>query len=732
MVCVGVLLGAFLTLPSSAPPRAVSHPLGPGSAPPGVLVHAQVVPDYALLEAGQSVDLRLSAIPAATGCVVQPNAISWEPEPTPAPAGFLNATTGPVVNFTSYPTADNTAVIQVELEGEVLCPGGNSSFGDSATAGLTVLPALALSSWDGPTVPVSPGTPVHLWGTASGGCPPYEATIDFGDGNRSTISVPTSGPFSVVHLYGTGSYFPTLEVVDSLGVGRSTVVANPILVADDLVAGIVVPNRLVDPGVPVDLSVVVTGGFPPYTDLWNDSEGNAGVGPNWTMPPLLPGPDHVTLRIEDRLGDSIESERLVDVAAPLEAEATPTAAGGDVGRPVGARIVLSGGVPPYDLIGIAEPSGSSFEFRTPVAGDFATAVVPATDSPLWLALNVTDSDGAILSGQYYLGAVHAPPYLITNLTPATGEVGGSLHLDGLAIGGTPPLNWTLATTAALSSSSPEQGSLPSAGAFDWMGTPRAPGTAWFVTTLVDAAGAAITENLSIRIAPALAAGLLLPASPGLAGRPVNLTATIRGGVPPYRWSFSLSDGELLSGGSNQSGPVQSTASPRDPGDLGVAFSVTDATGAVVVAPNGTVAIGAAPAAPNPPPGEGTGTPPSSAAEGSWVPWVALPAFLLLALWLYLHRRAPARGSSVSSGESALSVIRRLLKDGEENDEETLLLLAEEEGISAEQARRALHRWVAARRVASEELGEGIVAYRWQDRLDAGAASVPDEGTEASP
>lgn len=730
LLSVGVLLGAWLAAPSGAPARAVTHPQGPGSAPSDPTVQAQVVPSTATIEAGQSIILRLWTTPTANGCVVQPTAISWQPQPGPNPAGWLNATTGPSVNFTSFPTADNTAIIQVGVEGVVLCPGANYSFGYGTGAGLVVLPPLAVQGWDGPTSPVFPGVPVDLWGTVSGGCAPYSATIDFGDGNRTTVDLAAPGPFSVRHGFGTGGFSPSVQVRDALGVARSAIVANPVLVATSLVAGIVLPASLVDPGAPVALAEVASGGFPPYIVLWSDSEGNAGVGPDWTLPALPPGPDRIHLRLVDRLGESVDTNRTLTVALPLEANASSPASGGDVGRPVPTKIQVGGGVPPYEIIGSAEPSGSSFEFHTPVAGEFRTAVVPATESPLWLSVTVTDSSGATLSGQFFLGSVNALPFLLTNMTPTTGEVGAALHLAGIVVGGTPPLAWTVATTAALASSSPEEGSLASSGTFLWTGIPRDPGAAWFVTTLVDATGVAVTQNLSVRVVPPLTATLEPPPGNSTAGRPLNLTASIQGGLPPYRWGVSLSDGELIAGSSNLSGTVRISAIPRAMGVVTASLAVSDAIGATVAGGNRSVQIDAAATSPARPPGGGNGTPPASAGvpNTSWVPWIALPGFAVLGLWLYLRRQIPADAPSEPGRGTAFAIVRRLLREEGETDEETLVVLAEEQGIPPEELRRALRRWVSAGRVSKEDLGDGLVLYHWQ-RNEASSLTEPAEAEQ---
>ncbi|MCI4363146.1 MAG: hypothetical protein L3K13_02440 [Thermoplasmata archaeon] len=677
----------------------------------------QIVPAAATVADGENASFVLSVTSASPGCAVVTPVVVWELAAGALPLGALVSPTGTTVQFTAFPGVSGSVVLSATVEGAILCSTNNVSFGTEAYARVFTVPSLLLSGWSAGIGPVQPGTPVICRGALSGGEPPYSVSVEFGDGNSSSFTLSTTGPFSVTHQFALGTYLPTVSVTDPLGERVVGSASSSVLVASSLAAQ-VVPGALgPEVGVGFPLAALVEGGFPPYSFLWNDSSGDAGTGAAWSVPPTVARTLLVGLLVTDRLGDAVRVERTFPVAPTVSLHTLVLASGGDVGRPMPFVLSVAGGVGPFTVTGSSVPSGSSFGFTAPTAGNWTEALVPLLAAPLWASLSVTDALGVSSSLSVPLAPVHSSPFLLANLTPSLSEVGGSVEVVGLSGGGTPPLNWSIATTAALSASSPRFGSVSSAGLFSWEGKLAAPGVGLFVVTLVDASGAAVSSNLTLRVLEPVASSLLLASVAPSAGEPLSLSFTVGGGAPPYRYALSLSDGETAQGNLSAPGPADWSALPRVAGYLAVRLAVSDSLGFRGDA-NLTVAVAPGVAGPSASPRGGgpngsIGSAGSVGGAAGWVPWVSLPIALLLGLaWLFRGRlpRRPSPSRPESTG--ALPTVRRLLRESDGLDEESLLLLAEEEGIEPESTRRALRRWVALGRAEGIEEGDEPALYRW--------------------
>jgi hypothetical protein len=719
---IGAALGAIALatlLFGGLSPSLLVRPGGPPSAPPAATFQGfaavEIVPAAATVADGANASFALWVGSAAPGCAVETPVVVWELATTEVPLGALLAPSGTSVEFTAFPGASGTIELSASVEGTIYCSTNNASFGTEAYAQVSTVPSLALSGWTAGVAPVAPGSPVTCRGNLTGGEAPYAVNIEFGDGNATSLNVARAGPFSVSHLYGLGSYLPSVTVTDPLGERVEESADSPVLVAQSLAAQEVPTAAGAEEGVPFPLAALVEGGFPPYSYLWNDSAGDAGTGASWTVPPSSESKLVVGLEVSDRLGDSIQVERAFSVANPVTVRALPETAGGDVGRPVPLTISVTGGVGPFTVSGSSLPSGSSFSFTVPTFGNWSEALVPTLAAPLWASLSVTDALGVSDSLTVPLATVHSSPFLLANLTPSLSEVGGSIAVVGLSGGGTPPLNWSIATTAQVSSPTPRFGTVSTAGLFSWQGTLTAAGSGLFLVTLVDGSGATVSANLSLRVLDPLSSSLLVATGAPAAGEPLPLSLALQGGAPPYRYSLSLSDGEAFEGNLSLPGPAQWSAEPRAAGYLVVHLVVVDSLGFRAES-NLTVAV--APGVgtdPNVPRGGGANGSATVAASGgtSWIPWVSLPVALLIGLlWFLRGRLTPRAPSAAPEPTGALPTVRRLLRESEGLDEESLLLLAEEEGIEPESARRALKRWVALGRAESVEEGEEPALYRW--------------------
>ncbi|HEV2450044.1 MAG TPA: hypothetical protein VGU43_06525, partial [Thermoplasmata archaeon] len=277
--------------------------------------------------------------------------------------------------------------------------------------------------------------------------------------------------------------------------------------------------------------------------------------------------------------------------------------------------------------------------------------------------------------------------------------------------------------------SPRFGHLAGDGSFSWNGTPSAAGSGELLLSVVDASGAEVGENLSVRALPALSASLLVEAASPASGAPLPIGFSITGGAAPYRYSFQLSDGLSYSGNLSLAGPGSWTAPAPPTGFLLVRFTVSDALGfrnqsALTVA----IGPGSAPGGSSPASSGHNSSGSGSVGPAAWAGWLFLPAAALFGgLWFLRSRRPSRPAAPASEPTGALPTVRRLLREMDGLDRESLELLAEEEGIDPESSRRALDRWIALGRVESLEDAEEPAVYRWRepthrerpDRLDRG-------------
>ncbi|MCI4341378.1 MAG: hypothetical protein L3K11_03280 [Thermoplasmata archaeon] len=716
------------------PSERLAPVAGEGDRVPALgFASVEIVPAAATLAAGQNGSFALWVGSSVPGCAVETPVVVWELSVLAQPIGTLLSPTGASVVFSAFPGVSGTVELSATVEGSVVCPANNVSFGTEAQASIATIPALFLSDWSAGNTPAVPGAAVRCSGNLSGGEPPYQLGFDFGDGNRTPLTLPRAGGFSVVHRYGLGTYLPSVSVSDPLGERVTAQVNSAVLVASALAAELVPQSAGPELGAPFAVGALVEGGFPPYTYLWNDSAGDAGTGPSWTVPAPTARELGLQLEVSDRLGGLVVVDREFPVAAAVQVTlGVVGAAGGDVDRPLPFHLALAGGVGPFAVTGSSVPSGSTFTFTSAGPGNWTEAVVPSIAAPLWLSLTVTDALGVGVSETLPLARVHSAPFLLANLTPSVSEVGGSVEVVGLTGGGTPPLNWSIGTTARISTAAARSGSLSSGGVFAWNGTLASAGAALFVVTLVDGAGDSVSSNLTLRVLAPLEASAILASTSPTSGTPLTLSFTIAGGVLPYRYSLRLSDGTGTAGNASLPGPGDWTAPPAPSGFLLVQFDVTDALGfrnesslTLTIAPGGGVGSG-------PPRAGDANATPAASAGGTGLAWVLLPAGLVLGtLWLFRSRLPSRAKPTVPEPRGALPTLRRLVRDAEGLDEDTLLLLAEEEGIDPETTRQALRRWIALGRIESVTEPEEPTTYHWRERGEIGARPRPERG-EAEP
>ncbi len=745
-----LLLGSALLVLAPAPP---SPPTGRVTEPvrtmPEDSAGVAVTPSRWTMVAGASVELRAYLVTATSGCIPQQAAFSWQLEGYSTLLGYLNATTGSYELFRSFAYVTGTAEIQVSAVGVEFCDLLPQTFETNLTAQITEVPPLYVSGISGSPDPALPYTPVALAATFTGGLGPYNITLDFGDGTSEPISDLAPSAIRVTHAYPVGQFLPSVRVTDALGETETGPATDPLLVSSALAVAAYPASNEFEQGVPTLLSASATGGQAPYTFLWNASTGATHLGATWVVDPAEPGSETVTVQVRDAEGTATSSSLRFEVAPSIAVAVQASRPQLDLGQPLWLNLSIEGGVPPYQISGSADPSGSRFDLAPVTTSDLEEVIVPDAPGLLWAQVTATDALGSLSTVTVPVATVSALPDLLLSASPSVLEVGQPVSLIGIASGGG-PFNWSMATTGGFSSAQPLTPTLDTVGLFAWTGRALAPGPVLVAVSAEDAAGGTATRNLTLEVRPAVAITLRTFVPAPTAGEPLALGIDVTGGFPPYAVLLQPPEGNALPSNRAGPGPFSVNWTPSRSGDISLQASVIDGAGAAASSNLSLVvsaAPGSAPVAP-PPPAATNRTPgPSAPAPGprpssGGDPWtgfgsglgtgVLLAAVLAVLLVRMRRRAAPpaAPDRSAAAGPAALAATRRLLSESDGLDSEMVYLLTDEEGIDREATAAALRRWISLGRVRSVPgESDGSPRYVWVSGPPPGGPdpAVPEEG-----
>lgn len=222
--------------------------------------------------------------------------------------------------------------------------------------------------------------------------------------------------------------------------------------------------------------------------------------------------------------------------------------------------LASGGATPYNhsVVSGALPAGMTISGGTLVG-------TPSAAGSFSFTVEFTDANSQTVSGTFSLvvnpGATSALAFVATTDLPMAVE--GRTYSFSLALGGTPPYTFTVAT-----SSLPVGLSFSSAGL---TGTPSSAGAYVFGLTLTDAAGATVAKSFTMTVNAALQSISTTPLPAGTVGKPYSMPL-LSGGVPPY--SFTTSSGSLPPGVSFSANGIAGT--PTTAGSYTFSIQGTDA------------------------------------------------------------------------------------------------------------------------------------------------------------
>ncbi len=684
-----------------------------------------IAPGSWSMEAGGSAEFTATLTGFDAGCTPVSATYLWSLPGIAEFEGFLNASLGPSVRFTSLPTSSGAFSIAASARGTMECGSTLYALSSAGSAGLGVLPQEQVGGLNLYPDPATPGERVVLQWTVADGIPPYTANIDFGDGTSSTLTVLSAGDPFAAHHYAAGQFDPIVRVTDASGRQVATSSVEPLVVTAGMAAAIVTPAAAVDAGLPFSLSANVSGGVPPFFYSWTDSFGDFALQPVWNMTVPALGNFSVRLTVTDAVGDSETLGRTIAVELPPQLSLNATSPAVDVGQAFPFTLAVNGGVSPFSVAWSILPNGSTHTVTIPAFGGVIEPAVATSTGEVWVTTRLIDAAGAVRSAAFPLTEAFPAPRVTVVSAPRAAEASVPVDLGALVDGGAPPLRWAWSTSGTSTNLTPPTGSLTGPGDVRWRGT-FAPGAAveWLLD-ITDATGTSVLTNGSFTLQPPLDVRLSLGAPHTVSVGTVPTLARVTGGGAPYSYTLEWSDGEAGSGVLDSAGPLWFNASLLLPGNFTARLQVVDALGGhasinltVNVRPSSSPPTGA-PASPSPTPATAAGT---SASLGSWVVGVGGLALAGLLFVIPRWRRRTVQRSRSGDTAAAMNVVRRLLRGTDGLERETLYFLADEEGIDASSAGVAVDRWTRAGRVQVDEGLDGTDLLQW---VDPGSGTATD-------
>jgi hypothetical protein len=493
---------------------------------------------------------------------------------------------------------------------------------------------------------------------------------------------------------------------------------------DGLTAHINSAPQTVDVGVTVTLTGSATGGLGTEVPYWSLSFGTltAGWSVRWTAPDASRSVA-VLFDVRDGSGESASASATIAVVAPPFLELASPGGLGDVGVPFVFDANLTGGAGPYTLDWSVSGGDSNGSAVVPSDGTYSLAVVPVVPGPVWVLGSVVDTWNRSFDGLTPVGRAMAPPVLAPASVPFA-EVGYRTAISVGVADGTPPFAWSIPPVAGVSAESPSGGTLGSDGTVAIAVTFDQPGTVELPVSVVDGSGLSASTNVTVDVEPGLNLTVALGSGAPVAGSGVPVHTTISGGLPPYQYVLTLSDGESTRGNASSTGAVTWTAEPVAAGYLTLRGSVTDSTGRTANVSFTVYVAGAAPPDPalasEPTLGEGGVL--VGAVAGALLALIGGVAVRRWVRWPWRRRDPPAPGTA------GRSVVRELLAGAEDGiDRSTLELLAEERHLTSDEVAQGIAAWQKAGRVRLDDDGDGREVVRWV----ASAPATPT-GPNATP
>ena len=654
---------------------------------------------------GNATELTATWVAALPGCSIAPLWYRWSISGV-ATVGRLNATNGSSTTFLAQAQSSGAAEIAVVAAARVTCVSAATAAVGFANVSARVDAPLAVRGLSVAPNPVPANATASLDGTIVGGVAPYNVSVAWGDGVRSSGVLAAAGAFAFARTLSAGPYVPTVTVTDADGTQVSATATASVVVTAGFAIGLVPSDPTVDVGVPVRIVIVTYGIYQTLVlsvDCGNGADGipsQDGSVVSFLCVYEVPGPENVTaLAILE--GSTPWANVTANLTETVVADPTLAVGSGataaEVGVPFSPAVEIAGGVPPYSLDWRIEGTDANETATADFDGALPIAITPAEVGDLTVEVGATDAIGTVVPPVALVVPVAAALLVtaaaagaVTNGTPIL-EVGAGVS------GGVPPYDW--AVEAAGENASIVGGTLDGPGALAWNGSGGGEGAHSAGLIVIDAVGAFEVDNLSATpIAPLTVGPVLLAATDGN----WTLSVPIAGGIPPYRLWANASDGFVWNASNLTPGVVELSAPLPAARTLSVALLVDDALGVSVTA-NGSLAL--------PAPAAASG---GSALGASALGAIAGAAGVLGAAAAVVRRHR--RRARVPPGPPVdpVAVLRRLIEPADGADRGTVELLAAEEGIAPDDVRRTLDRLIAERQVRAGRGADGEEILAWED------------------
>ncbi|MGC2290052.1 MAG: hypothetical protein WA688_09400 [Thermoplasmata archaeon] len=444
---------------------------------------------------------------------------------------------------------------------------------------------------------------------------------------------------------------------------------------------------------------------------WTDSLGGSNTASTWELDVDVPGNLTVTLHVTSLLGDAGTATLMVLIRPALSVTLSSPLTQVDAGVPAPLFIDLAGGTPPLTVNWVPSGGGPGGNASWPTDGNYSEDVNFLAPGPGWIAVRATDALGESTVADELVTEVVPSGSIALATNGSVGEVGWPLGIAVALEVGAPPFHWSLASSLPLTSGEIPFGIFPSDGTFRWNVSFAFSGLAILNLTAFDAVGALLTATTAVEVEPPLSVQVT---SPGLQpSTPFEVSANLSGGLAPYTYQVRLSDGEACNGTLASPGSVSAIFDPSPDENYSVEVRVTDELGQTSTSTEFVRVAGPSAQASDPPRSE-------LPVYGGIV--VLALVVVLAGLYAYLRlRRGP--GSLSPPDRSALPAVRDLMKRSQIIDRETLLLLCEEAGESADAAQAALKVLIATGEVSTEPGSSNDEVLRWKGMDPLGA---PDE------
>ncbi|MCI4352154.1 MAG: hypothetical protein L3K14_02030 [Thermoplasmata archaeon] len=468
-----------------------------------------------------------------------------------------------------------------------------------------------------------------------------------------------------------------------------------------------------DAGLPFTLTAYLPSPSSWYYLNWTDNQGGSSTGPTWERAVATPGPLNVTLRVSDPWGDHGIANLTVDVRPPPSVAVSSPLAQVDAGVPAPLFIEVAGGVPPITASWTTSGGGSNGSAAWSGDGNYSETVSFGTLGPAWVLVRAIDALGDPTSIARRVTEVVPEGAVELATNGSIGEVGRSLGLVVVVEEGTPPFRWSFSSTLPAVDPAGPFGTFPSDGIFLLGVRFASSGTSSLTLTVLDALGAVTTATTVVSVEPPLSVNVT---SPGRApATPFELDAMVSGGLAPYSYQIHLSDGEGVEGALAASGALVGTFNPRAGGNYTFEVRVTDALGQTWNSTRFLHVDG--------PPASVPAASPSALLVYGGILAISA-AGLLFGLYMYYRFRAGST-TAAPSPRSALPTVRQLMKRSQTIDRETLLLLGEEAGESAEGVQSALQTLIRTGEVTTEPGPTDDEVLHWK------GVDPPADGEQAS-